>query len=160
MNNTLFHYTGDDIIYTAAVITALTVVFYFVRKSVRNVRRMARRTNTLLDGFLGVDADADLGIEARPGVLERLANVEKDHKEVHELVTKELQINGGGTIKDKANQAVLINEETQELVKSHILKAEQSERDLDFLYTHLGLIRGKTQQELPFEPPQGGQKSE
>lgn len=151
------HLVGNEVIWGSSLIAAVAAAFVYGRKCARAVRRAWWRSNALLDGFLGIEADPEMNIEAKPGVLKRLDGAETKVAELTEVVNRELTNNHGTSMKDTVEKALVTGMANQKLLSRHVTQAEQSERDLDFIYKHLGLSRGKAQQELPFDKPaQGG----
>ncbi|WP_160051301.1 hypothetical protein [Nocardiopsis sp. FR26] len=82
----------------AALITGITVITVGARKAAVNLVRFVRRTVHLVDDLVGEPERP--GVEGRPGVMERLAQIEDRLSDVEH----EVKHNNGTSLKDSAKR--------------------------------------------------------
>lgn len=97
----------DLIVRIGAVLTALTIIGV----AARVIGRMARRVGDIHDDWRGEPARP--GVEARPGVMERLKTIEE-----------EMRPNGGGSMRDAVNR-LEVRLTSVETKLAHYIEAQQ-----------------------------------
>lgn len=93
-----WHWLGDN----WEIVVAAALVLAFLVRSVRKAWPHFRRFGHFLDDWTGEEERP--GVPARPGVMDRLGQLES--------ATRELKPNGGGSLKDAVNR---IDERTEQL---------------------------------------------
>lgn len=92
----------DRVLYVCGAIVAIGGAAEVLRRVVRGVIRTVRKWSRLADDLLGEPERG--GEPARPGLMERVADLHRRLARVEALVSKELTHNGGSSMKDQMTQ--------------------------------------------------------
>lgn len=88
----------DAVLVWGSVVTAVVGVLAALWRAARRARRVAHRVEEFIDDWQGVPPRA--GVEGRPGVMQRLADIE--HRV--EAIAAEVRPNGGSSLRDAVSR--------------------------------------------------------